>query len=167
MAEYSAYAVPAPASVSTYRYALLTTHYSLLTTHSSLLTAYRFSLLPVPCSLLTAHCSLLTAHCALLTAPTAHCPLLTAHCPQPTAHCPLLTAHCCLLDAFCSYLPLRAHCVCYHIQSQRRAAEKLKNEEIVWAQQLELVIQATQRHACQVSRISQAEQEHRKPALRA
>ena len=56
---------------------------------------------------------------------------------------------------------------CLYVQSRRRHAEKLKNEEIVWSQQLELVIQATQRHQNQQSRISRAEQEHRKPALRA
>ena len=38
-------------------------------------------------------------------------------------------------------------CFCWYVQSKRRAKEKARNEELVWSQQLELVIQATQRQA--------------------
>uniref|UniRef100_A0A7S3B4C6 Uncharacterized protein n=1 Tax=Haptolina ericina TaxID=156174 RepID=A0A7S3B4C6_9EUKA len=58
-------------------------------------------------------------------------------------------------------------CFCLYHQSKRRSKEHAKNEEIVWSQQLEMVIQATMRHTNQQSRISQAEQERRRPPLRA
>ncbi|KAL1521338.1 hypothetical protein AB1Y20_021005 [Prymnesium parvum] len=38
-------------------------------------------------------------------------------------------------------------CFCYYIQSKRAAREKARNDELLWTQQLELVVQATHRQA--------------------
>jgi len=36
-------------------------------------------------------------------------------------------------------------CLCFYCQQRRKAAEKVRMEEVLWSQQLEMVIQATQR----------------------